>query len=205
MEKENSAEYREFVVKAAHVWIAGGFLLVICVTFFFLGRWYEKSISFYGTSQYRIERETQGQNASQRAGSSEDLGESLTFFDKLPKESPSDVRSKIEQIPTSDEKATSAEKTAKQAQGDQRTQTQTAPARGSYSVQVFVSKDKASSQKIREKLSRSGYQSFMQEEKSASGPVYKVRVGRCTTTDEAQKLESKLKREGYKTWVVRID
>jgi len=199
LEKENSAEYREFTVKAAHVWIAGGFLLVLCVTFFFLGRWYEKSISFYGTSQYRIERETPGQNASQRAGNSEDLGESLTFFDKLPKENPSDVRSKIEQIPSSDEK------TKKQDLNDQKTQTQAAATRGSYSVQVFVSKDSASAKRIREKLSRSGYQSFMQEEKSGSGPVYKVRVGRCATTDEAQRLESKLKREGYNTWVVRID
>ncbi len=204
MGKENAEEYTEFVVRAFHIWIAAGVFIVLCISFFFLGRWYERSISQYSPARSSGDPGSVIGHPKQAASAAEDLGESLTFFDTLPKESSSDMRfpaGSETQIKKTEKAPASRVPVPRESSVEEKKK----PSQDGYSIQVFASKEKTSAQRIYQKLAKSGYECFIKEEKSASGSTYKVRVGNFATKEEAQKMESTLKKAGYGTWVTKAE
>ncbi len=204
MGKGNGEEYAEFIVRAFHIWIAAAMLVVLCISFFFLGRWYEKSISQYSPQRSSGNTGSLIGHTRRDASAAEDLGESLTFFDTLPKESPSDMR-----FPSGS--GTLSKKVEKEQTPRETTPRESAPEstkishRNGYTIQVFASKERNSAQRVYERLTKNGYECSIKEEKSAAGSTYKVRIGNFATKEEALKMESTLKKAGYGTWVMKAE
>ncbi|MEW5807694.1 MAG: SPOR domain-containing protein [Acidobacteriota bacterium] len=183
-EKQETREFREIIIRGGHVWMVIVLLIVLCILFFFLGRWYESRISSYRSGSL-MQKEDRKRDAARAVGEAEDLGETLAFFDRLPKEDFSEVKSKIERADSENENLPKKQQTY-------------------YSVQVSASKERPSSLKTKEKLMREGFASYIVEEKGKSGTYYKVRVGKFSTREEALETEKKLRKEGYRTWVMKI-
>lgn len=68
---------------------------------------------------------------------------------------------------------------------------------GNNSVQVGCFKNKKNAEKLRKKLSKERYDSYIELPGSSGDKLYRVKVGRLPTQEEAQSLANRLKRDGY--------
>lgn len=74
-----------------------------------------------------------------------------------------------------------------------------AASKGHFSVQVGSFKNKRNAEKLVSKLSKEGFDSFMEIPVSSSDRLYRVKVGRLDSKKEAEVLASRLKARGYST------
>jgi len=103
------------------------------------------------------------------------------YLDKLEKESPQNIETKLNQ-----DLLTWAE----------------SPAGVYYAVQVGVFSSSINAKNLTEKLVQSGYPAYIQEASAApQEKMYRVKVGKLTTRPEAEALKNKLSQEGYPTKV----
>jgi cell division protein FtsN len=83
-----------------------------------------------------------------------------------------------------------------------------APAGGSrrYTVQVMATASKSKAEQQLSVLKAKGYSAFMDEEKSGSSSVFKIRVGKFGDPDSAKKTAVRLKQDlKLETWVAVLD
>ena len=82
------------------------------------------------------------------------------------------------------------------------------PAGGSrrYTVQVMATASKSKAEQQLSALKAKGYSAFMDEEKSGSSSVFKIRVGKFGDPDSAKKTAVRLKQDlKLETWVAVLD
>jgi cell division protein FtsN len=91
--------------------------------------------------------------------------------------------------------ATATEDTATPAGGSRR-----------YTVQVMATASKSKAEQQLSALKAKGYSAFMDEEKSGSSSVFKIRVGKFGDPDSAKKTATRLKQDlKLETWVAVLD
>lgn len=73
------------------------------------------------------------------------------------------------------------------------------------SVQMGSFKSKWNAIRFTKGLSSKGYDAYMEEENSGKSKIYKVKIGKGITKEEAQALSEKLRRKGYKTKICNAD
>jgi DedD protein len=66
---------------------------------------------------------------------------------------------------------------------------------GSWIIQAGSFSQQSNARSLRDRLNKSGYQAFLQDVKSADGPVYRVLIGPMKDRGAADKLRDKLARE----------
>lgn len=71
--------------------------------------------------------------------------------------------------------------------------------KGYFSVQVGCFKNRKNAEKFAAKLSKEGFDSFVETPRDSSDKLYRVKVGRLDSKKEAEVLASKLKARGYST------
>ena len=76
---------------------------------------------------------------------------------------------------------------------------------GQFSVQVGSFKKKSNASNLVSKLSARHYDARVESPAGPSDSLYRVRVGRISSKEEAERLAMKLKREGYPTKVCQED
>ncbi|MDQ5858731.1 MAG: SPOR domain-containing protein [Acidobacteriota bacterium] len=77
------------------------------------------------------------------------------------------------------------------------------PASGGFRVQVVSVSSRADADALARRLTRSGFAAHVEPGRSASGAVYRVRVGPFATREEAAGAASRLAAEGRReTWIV---
>ncbi len=84
----------------------------------------------------------------------------------------------------------------------------TQPAKGGvlYTVQVMATASKPKAQQQMTNLRTKGLSPFLDEIKTESGTVYKVRVGKFSDSSGARELAAKLKNDLHlETWVAVLD
>ena len=79
------------------------------------------------------------------------------------------------------------------------------PNRDYYSVQVGSFKNRANAEKMSHRLSRSGYDSYLETPGASGYDLYRVKVGKYRLKEEAEKTARKLKRHGYSTKICNKD
>jgi len=67
------------------------------------------------------------------------------------------------------------------------------------SVQVGCFKNKKNAERLTQKLSRAGYDSYIETPTGAGERLYRVKVGRMKSDGEARELSTRLNGDGYKT------
>ncbi|MFA5143766.1 MAG: SPOR domain-containing protein [Candidatus Omnitrophota bacterium] len=72
---------------------------------------------------------------------------------------------------------------------------------GRISVQVGCFKNRRNADRLSEKLTNTGYESYVELPLVSKDNLYRVKVGRLKTQEEAESLAARLKREGYRTKV----
>ncbi len=194
-------ECREFIVKTHHVWVVAVLLLVLCVTFFWLGRWYEKKVSEYYPGVRVEPNEAPSHSESDLSIDPEDMEKRITFFDRLESNSsqPMSSRQSVKASPKTDP-------------GDQaptppkEVSTKKIERKGSfYTIQVLAGNQRSKALKDSEKLEKMGFSSYIQEERQPSGTLYKVRVGKYSSKEKASEVEARLKKKGYQTWILKVE
>lgn len=76
---------------------------------------------------------------------------------------------------------------------------------GQFSVQVGSFKNRSNAFKLVSKLSARRYEARLESPAGASDKLYRVKVGRMSSKEDAERLAVKLKREGYSTRVCQED
>ena len=71
--------------------------------------------------------------------------------------------------------------------------------KGNISVQAGCFKSERNANALAAKLTAKGYHSYVELPLAAGDKLYRVKVGRVSSRDEAELLAAKLKRDGYKT------
>ncbi|MFA5089736.1 MAG: SPOR domain-containing protein [Candidatus Omnitrophota bacterium] len=71
-----------------------------------------------------------------------------------------------------------------------------------YTVQVGSFSNFANANNLSKRLTQKGYQAYIEEIKTENRHIYKVRVGKLKTRQEAVELEGKLQAEGYPTRII---
>lgn len=193
-------EFREFVVKTHHVWIVAVLLIALCVSFFWLGRWYERKLSqYYPGAQIKPNGITSSPE-SDLTINPEDMEKSVTFFDRLESEDTATLSS-----PKREQKST-----PKSSDDQKRKAPKEVPIKGElkgsfYTVQVLAGNQRSKALRDSDALKTMGFSSYIQEEPQPSGTLYKVRVGKFSSKEEALNEAAKLKKKGYQTWVLKVD
>lgn len=77
--------------------------------------------------------------------------------------------------------------------------------KGSFSVQVGSFIARGNAEKLAKKLSKKGYDAYVETPAGAGNRFYRVKVGRCPSMQEAQDLASGLKKSGYSTKICTDD
>ncbi len=199
LKRKNAENYREFIVKTHHVWIVVILLLVLCFSSFWLGRWYESHMEKYNPSIHYDKRGTSIADSSSTMDA-EEMDQMLTFFDKLESESMPDDPLTYKKRETQ-RRNRESQKTTKQ----KNVSIKEAPRTSYYTIQVLAGNRKSTALKDSEKLLKMGFASYVEEERGASGTLYKVRVGKFSSKKQALTVESKLKNQGYKTWILKVE
>lgn len=73
------------------------------------------------------------------------------------------------------------------------------PSAERFSVQVGSFKNRRNADNLAKKLSGRGYSSYVEAPPASGDRMYRVKVGRSFSRDEAEKIEGKLKVQGYPT------
>ncbi len=76
---------------------------------------------------------------------------------------------------------------------------------GAFAVQVGAFRDRATAEKLRDRLNRRYGNAFIETYTSDDGVVYRVRLGPKSSLSQATQLASELGREMLPTFVVRVD
>ena len=193
-------ECREFIVKTHHVWVVAVLLLVLCVTFFWLGRWYERKVSQYYPGVRVEPKETPSHLESDLSIDPEDMEQRVTFFDRLESNSSQPISSK------QDVKASPKKDPGDQKQtAPKEVSTKVEPKGSFYTIQVLAGNQRSKALKDSETLEKMGFSSYVQEEQRTSGTLYKVRVGKYSSKEKASQVEARLKKKGYQTWILKVD
>lgn len=79
-----------------------------------------------------------------------------------------------------------------------------APASGAWSVQVAALRQRSEADAVARRLVRKGYDAYVLAPAGGANRVYRVRVGRFASRDEADRLKNRLAREEqFKPWVTQ--
>ncbi len=79
------------------------------------------------------------------------------------------------------------------------------PDLGEYAVQVGAFRDRATAERLRDRLTHRYGHAVIQNYDTSDGPLYRVRVGPKSSLSQASQLASQLERENLPTFVVRVD
>jgi cell division septation protein DedD len=194
-------KYPEFMVRTHHVWIIAVLLVALCVTFFWLGRWYQRKVGQYYPGASVEQYDTTAHVESDLAANPEDMEQRITFFDRLESDGTSASPSK-KSFKAPPEKAPDKQK---QTQPKKKVPAKVEPQGSFYTVQVLAGNQKSKALKDSETLEKMGFLSYIQEEHRPSGTLYKVRVGKFSSKEKATEVGAQLKKKGYQTWILKVD
>jgi DedD protein len=206
-EKQGGNGVREFRLEGLGLLLVAGVLIVLLGSAFYVGRWYERQVSpvTVGGPVGAAESDPLA-NVEPPA----DVDSAADYFDEvqgteqeaepqreIPRETPRPAQ------PTVAEEEPAAPPPAEE-------QPPAAPAEaasdGSFYVQVFAGRDRASAETLVGELNGKGHPVRLFSEREGRGALYKVRVGGYATRDEADRMAERLRLDGYSgAWVTSVE
>jgi len=191
-DRDRDEEVREFRLEGLGLFVIGGVLVAALAGSFFVGRWYERSVSPVSRSSLSADDPLAHVAQTERPA---EVDETATFFDTME-------GGEKEAEPQRQVKSGSSEVPA----ASQPTRPKLMPSAGPNFVQVFAGRDRKAAEALFDQLKSAGYPARVFSEREGQGGLFKVRVGGYATEDEARAAAGKLQKEGFAgAWVTRVE
>lgn len=162
-----------------------------------------------------VDSERKGEKAGKKGKKQKAQDEGYTFYDldkpeteeaTLKKESEKEPKKEPEKETEKADASEPSQTTTPSANPDSAVETSEGLDSNRYTVQVMATASKEKADQQLTYLKSKGYTAFLDEDKTNTGSVYKVRVGKFDNPDSAKKIASRLKQDlKLETWVAVLD
>lgn len=187
-ERDREEEVREFRLEGLGLFVIGGVLVAALVGTFFVGRWYERSVS--PVSRLGLSGDDPLAHVAQTEQPAE-VDETANFFDTMQ---------------GGEKEAEPGRQVAVEGAQAPTTTLPTPASAGPNFVQVFAGRDRKAAESLFDQLKSAGYPARVFSEREGAGGLFKVRVGGYATEDEARSAAARLQKEGFAgAWVTRVE